>query len=78
MNSGQTISSQLMDFLSPYEEIRDIFKFLNYESYGRSCIDAFSKMSVWYGLRMPRKALIDASGAFHHIICRGSERRKIF
>ena len=27
---------------------------------------------------MPRKARIDASGALHHIICRGIERRKIF
>jgi REP element-mobilizing transposase RayT len=27
---------------------------------------------------MPRKARIDAPGAFHHIICRGIERRKIF
>jgi len=27
---------------------------------------------------MPRKARIDASGALHHIICRGIERQKIF
>lgn len=27
---------------------------------------------------MPRKARIDATGALHHIICRGIERRKIF
>jgi len=27
---------------------------------------------------MPRRARIDASGALHHIICRGIERRKIF
>ena len=27
---------------------------------------------------MPRKSRIDAPGAFHHIICRGIERRKIF
>lgn len=27
---------------------------------------------------MPRQARIDAPGAFHHIICRGLERRKIF
>ena len=27
---------------------------------------------------MPRKALIDAPEALHHIICRGIERRKIF
>jgi putative transposase len=27
---------------------------------------------------MPRKARIDVPGAFHHIICRGIERRKIF
>jgi putative transposase len=27
---------------------------------------------------MPRKARIDASGALHHIIVRGIERRKIF
>jgi len=27
---------------------------------------------------MPRKARIDAPGAFHHIIIRGIERRKIF
>ena len=27
---------------------------------------------------MPRKARIDAAGAFHHIIVRGIERRKIF
>ena len=27
---------------------------------------------------MPRKARIDAPGAFHHIICLGIERRKIF
>jgi REP element-mobilizing transposase RayT len=27
---------------------------------------------------MPRKARIDASGALHHIICRGIERRRIF
>ena len=27
---------------------------------------------------MSRKARIDAPGAFHHIICRGIERRKIF
>jgi REP element-mobilizing transposase RayT len=35
-------------------------------------------MPVWYGLNMPRKGRIDAPGAFHHIICRGIERRKIF
>ena len=29
-------------------------------------------------MNMPRKARIDASGALHHIICRGIERRKIF
>ncbi|MFX0197592.1 MAG: hypothetical protein ACFFCW_15835 [Candidatus Hodarchaeota archaeon] len=27
---------------------------------------------------MPRKARIDASGALHHIIVRGIERKKIF
>ncbi len=27
---------------------------------------------------MPRKARIDATGALHHIIVRGIERRKIF
>jgi putative transposase len=27
---------------------------------------------------MPRQARIDAPGAFHHIICRGQERRRIF
>jgi len=27
---------------------------------------------------MARKARIDATGALHHIICRGIERRKIF
>jgi hypothetical protein len=27
---------------------------------------------------MPRKARIDASGAVHHVIARGIERRKIF
>jgi len=27
---------------------------------------------------MPRKARIDAPGAFHHIIARGIEQRKIF
>jgi len=27
---------------------------------------------------MPRKARIDASGALHHIIVRGIERRRIF
>jgi putative transposase len=27
---------------------------------------------------MPKKARIDASGALHHIIVRGIERRKIF
>ncbi|MEA1949512.1 MAG: hypothetical protein U9N83_19720 [Thermodesulfobacteriota bacterium] len=27
---------------------------------------------------MPRQARIDAPGAFHHIICRGIERRNIF
>jgi REP element-mobilizing transposase RayT len=27
---------------------------------------------------MPRKARIDASGALHHIICRGIERRQLF
>jgi len=27
---------------------------------------------------MPRKARIDAPGAFHHIIARGIERNKIF
>jgi hypothetical protein len=27
---------------------------------------------------MPRKVRIDAPGAFHHIIVRGVERRKIF
>jgi putative transposase len=27
---------------------------------------------------MPRKARIDAPGAFHHIVIRGIERRKIF
>ena len=27
---------------------------------------------------MPRKARIDASGALHHIIVRGIERRKMF
>jgi len=27
---------------------------------------------------MPRKARIDAPGAFHHVIIRGIERRKIF
>jgi REP element-mobilizing transposase RayT len=35
-------------------------------------------MQVWYELHMPRRARIDAPGAFHHIICRGIERRKIF
>ena len=27
---------------------------------------------------MPRQSRIDAPGAFHHVICRGIERRKIF
>jgi putative transposase len=27
---------------------------------------------------MPRKARLDAPGAFHHIVVRGIERRKIF
>ena len=27
---------------------------------------------------MPRRARIDVSGALHHIICRGIERREIF
>jgi hypothetical protein len=27
---------------------------------------------------MPRKSRIDATGALHHIICRGIERRNIF
>jgi REP element-mobilizing transposase RayT len=31
-----------------------------------------------YQYSMPRKARLDAPGAFHHIICRGIERRKIF
>ena len=36
------------------------------------------RIHVCYRLIMPRKARIDATGALHHIICRGIERRKIF
>jgi putative transposase len=41
-----------------------------------SCV-AFEK-TLSYESSMPRKARIDASGALHHVICRGIERRKIF
>jgi REP element-mobilizing transposase RayT len=33
---------------------------------------------ICYMFFMPRKARIDTSGALHHIICRGIEKRKIF
>jgi hypothetical protein len=33
---------------------------------------------VWQIERMPRKSRIDISGALHHIIARGIERRRIF
>jgi len=35
-------------------------------------------MEVCYAARTLRKACIDASGALHHIICRETERQKIF
>lgn len=37
-----------------------------------------SCLNIWYVNLMPRQARIDASGALHHIICRGIERRNIF
>jgi hypothetical protein len=46
--------------------------------------DGHEKMHIFlivvrlYKASMPRKTRIDAPGAFHHIICRGIERRKIF
>jgi putative transposase len=41
-----------------------------------SCV-VFEK-TPWHELSMPRSARIDASGALHHVIGRGIERRKIF
>ncbi len=46
---------------------------------GRPCIYAFLFVRMYdISAGMPRKARIDAPGALHHIIGRGTARRKVF